>query len=173
MLKLRLRLIGTLGTLMLPLTALALAGCGSKSLSPDGGKPGNDGGADHSAVSACQCTADTQNLTVDWDCYCAAHDCTQTEQQFGCRTGLGTWSRGCTFDEYMIDTAGGPEIWVFDQTGKQVGAQIASDTSPYVCPTNSGLQRFQLRAGQFRPDTCDSVTSCGCADAGTAACQPQ
>lgn len=157
------------------LVLLALAGCGSKSPGPGGGgQPGTDGGADRSAVAACQCSADTQNLTVDWDCYCALHDCTQNEAAFGCQTGIGTWSRGCTFDEYMVDTAGGPEIWVFDQTGKQVGAQIASDTSPYVCPTNSGLQRFQLRAGQFRPETCDGVVSCSCADAGTTgACQPR
>jgi hypothetical protein len=176
MLKLRLcsiDLFATLGLTVATLATLALAGCASKSLGPDGGPPGNDAGADHSAVSQCQCTADTQALTVDWDCYCALHDCTTSEQQFGCQTGIGTWTHGCGFDEFTIDTAGGPEIWVFDQTGKQVGAQAASDTSPYVCPTNSGLQRFLLRAGQFRPDTCDGVTSCGCADAGTGPCQPR
>jgi hypothetical protein len=173
MLKLRLRSIGSFGTsTLMALAALVAAGCGSKSLSPDGGgNPGKDGGADHSAVSACQCTADTQALTVDWDCYCALHDCTQTAQQFVCQSGLGTWSNGCGLSEYTVDTAGGPEIWVFDQTGKQVGAQLATDDSVFACPNNLGLQRFILRAGQFRPDTCDGVTSCSCADAGTGPCQ--
>ena len=155
------------------LALLVVAGCSSKSSSPDGGKPGTDGAPDHSAVSACQCTADTQALTLDWDCFCALHDCTATEQPLGCQTSIGTWTQGCNLDEYSVDTAGGPEIWVFDQTGKLVGVQVASDTSPYVCPTNSGLQRFLLRAGQFRPDTCNSVTSCSCADAGTGPCQPR
>jgi hypothetical protein len=145
------------------LTSLIVAGCASKSSRPDGGLP-DDGAAEHPTVSQCQCTADTATLTVDWACYCALHDCTLTEQQFGCETGVGTWTRGCGFDEYTVDTAGGPEIWVFDETGKQVGAQVASDTSPYVCPTNAGLQRFQLGAGQFRPDTCQSTTSCTCAN---------
>lgn len=146
------------------LTFLTVAGCASKSLSPDSGMPGDDGPADHPTASTCQCSADTQTLTVDWDCYCALHNCTLTEAAFGCDPGLGTWTRGCGFDQYTADTPGGPEIWAFDQTGKQVGAQVASDTSPYACPSNMGLQRFQLRAGQFRPDTCQSTTSCTCAN---------
>jgi hypothetical protein len=158
------RSTGALPTFIV-LTLLVVAGCSSKSSSPDGG-------VDH-PVSACQCSADTQTLTLDWDCYCAMHDCTATAQQLGCQTSTGTWTHGCNLDEYSVDTAGGPEMWVFDQTGKLVGVQIASDTSPYVCPTNSGLQRFQLRAGQLRPDTCNGVTSCSCADAGTGPCQPQ
>ena len=170
MLRLRLRSNGLFSTLI-ALSLLAGAGCGSKSLDPDGGRPGKDASGEQ-AVSACQCTADTEALTVDWACYCALHDCTQTQQQYGCSGGLGTWTRGCGFDEYTVDTAGGPEIWAFDETtGTLVGAQLATDDSVFACPNNLGLQRFELRAGQFRPDTCNGVTSCDCADAGAGPCQ--
>jgi hypothetical protein len=152
-----------------------IASCSSKPLnSVDGGNPGKDGGADQFSVAACQCSVDTEALTVDWACYCALYgNCGETEDQLGCQTGLGTWTRGCAIDEYTVDTAGGPEIWAFDQTGKLVGAQLATDDSVFVCPNNQALQRFELRAGQFRPDSCAGVTSCDCGDAGAGPCQPR
>ena len=147
------------------LALLTVAGCGGKSSSPDGGKPGTDAAAEHSLPpGGCQCTTDTQTLTIAWDCYCALHDCKNTEPQYGCETGVGTWTRGCAFDEYTADTPGGPEIFSFDSTGQLVGAQLATDTSVFACPDNSALQRFLLRSGQFRPDTCNGVNSCTCAN---------
>ena len=140
---------------------LTAAGCGSKSLAPTA-----DGAVDHPLGDAagCMCQADTQTLTISWDCFCQKYDCNQIEEISNCSQTIGVWTRGCGFDEYTVDTAGGPETWVYDQTGKLVGAQVASDTSPYACPGNLGIQRFQLRAGQFRPDTCNSRITCNCAD---------
>ncbi len=142
---------------------MVVAGCGSKSLTPgDGGNPGDDG---HVADAAgCICQADTQTLTISWDCYCQLYQCNGVETVSNCASTLGVWTHGCGFDEYTQETVGGTEIWVYDQTGKLVGAQIGTDTSVFACPDNQGLQRFLLRAGQFRPDTCNSVVTCNCAD---------
>jgi hypothetical protein len=138
---------------------IALAGCGSQSLTP------NDGGGDHPVTTAtgCMCQADSQTLTVSWDCFCQQHSC-GIEQIAPCSSTPGIWTRGCGFDEYAVDTPGGPEIWVYDKNGKMVGAQLATDDSVFVCPDNQSIQRFLLRAGQFRPDTCNGVTTCNCAD---------
>jgi hypothetical protein len=138
---------------------LLLAGCGRQSLTS------NDGGSDHPDTGAvgCMCQADSQALTISWACYCQQHSC-GIEQISPCSATPGVWTRGCGFDEYTEDTPGGPEIWVYDQKGKLVGAQLATDDSAFVCPDNMGIQRFLLRAGQFRPDSCDSVTTCNCAD---------
>ncbi len=151
--------IGTFATLI-AVAALAVAGCGSKSLTP------TDGGKDHQVADAagCMCQADSQTLTISWDCYCQLNNCNGVETISNCAETLGVWTHGCGFDEYTQDTVGGTEIWVYDQTGKLVGAQLATDDSVFACPDNQGLQRFLLRAGQFRPDTCESVTTCNCAD---------
>nr|UXE44248.1 hypothetical protein Hi04_10k_c1556_00004 [uncultured bacterium] len=139
---------------------MLLAGCGSQSLTP------HDAGSDHpvtTVATGCMCQADSQTLTVSWDCFCLQHACNEIETVTNCSNTLGIWTHGCGFDEYTVDTAGGPEIWVYDQTGKLVGEQLATDDSVFVCPDNQGIQRFLLRAGQFRPETCNGVTTCNCA----------
>jgi hypothetical protein len=139
---------------------LLVAGCGGKSLLPP-----PDAGSDHPATSiGCLCTADSQTLTLSWACYCQTHACNQVEEISNCSQTTGVWTRGCGFDEYTVDTPGGPEIWVYDQTGKLVGAQLTTDDSVFVCPDNHGIQRFVMRAGQFRPDSCNGVITCNCAD---------
>ena len=148
--KLCLRLVGLISL---------LAGCGSKSLTA-----ADAGGADHPvSASSCMCQADSQTLTISWDCFCQLYSCNEIETISNCANTIGVWTRGCGFDEYTVNTAGGPEIWVYDHTGKMVGAQLATDDSVFVCPDNQGTQRFMLRAGQFRPDTCNGVFSCNCA----------
>ncbi len=144
---------------MIAVLALVV-GCGGKSLNA------GDAGFDRQVTTAtgCMCQADSQMLTVSWDCYCQQHPC-GIEQISPCSATPGVWTRGCGFDEYTEDTPGGPEIWVYDnKTGKLVGAQLATDDSVFVCPDNQAIQRFLIRAGQFRPDACDSVVSCNCAD---------
>jgi hypothetical protein len=156
------RAIGAFATLT-ALAALAVAGCASKSLTPT-----VDAAADHPVAvtdaAGCMCQADTQTLTISWDCYCQLYSCNGIETITNCAGTPGVWTRGCGFDEYTVDTAGGPEIWVYDQTGKLVGAQMATDDSVFACPDNHGLQRFLMRAGQFRPETCNGVATCNCAD---------
>jgi hypothetical protein len=110
------------------------------------------------------CQQDSQTLTISRDCYCQAHDCNQIETISDCSQTSGVWTHGCGFDQYTVDIGGGPETWVHDQTGKLVGAQLGSDDSVFVCPDNQGIQRFQLGAGQFRPDTCNNTITWDCAD---------
>ena len=155
------RSAGALATLS-ALALLVVAGCGSKSLTPADAAIDHHVGGD--AVAGCMCQADTQTLTISWDCYCQLNNCNGVETISSCADTPGVWSRGCGFDQYTADTPGGPEIWAYDQTGKLVGAQIATDDSVFVCPDNQALQRFVLRAGQFRPASCASVTTCNCAD---------
>ena len=143
--------------LFVTLLLALLAGCGGKSLAP------GDAGADQPAAAGCMCQADSQTLTVSWDCFCQEHPC-GIEQIAPCSATPGVWTSGCGFDQYAEDTPGGPEIWVYDHTGKLVGAQLATDDSVFVCPENQAIQRFLLRAGQFRPGGCASVTTCNCAD---------
>jgi len=144
------------------LVLIWLAGCGSSSLTPTP----HDAGSDHPATTTtgCMCQADSQTLTMSWECFCQQHACNGIEEVASCSTTLGVWTHGCGFDEYAVDTVGGPEIFVYDQTGKLVGAQLGTDDGVFVCPDNQGIQRFLVRAGQFRPETCDSVTTCNCAD---------
>jgi hypothetical protein len=151
-----------IGFRLATLALVLVAGCGSQSLSPhpDGGT-----GADHPVAAGCMCAADSQTLTMSWECYCQTHTCTGTEEIDNCSQTPGVWTRGCGFDEYTVDTPGGPEIWVYEsQTGQLVGAQLTTDDSVFVCPDSQGIQRFVLHAGQFRPDTCDSRITCNCAD---------
>jgi len=147
--------------LLAAVTLAGVAGCGgSTSRSPDGG--GKDAAADTGSIS-CACQSDSQSLTIPFDCYCQMHDCQIPQPAFAC-TANQTWTTGCGLTALTIQTAGGDEIQAWDSSGKLVGIQNGSDTSPYVCPTNHGIQRFLLRAGQL-PDTC--ATAVGCCDAGT------
>ncbi|HXU61236.1 MAG TPA: hypothetical protein VN962_06000 [Polyangia bacterium] len=140
----------------------AVAGCGgSSSSSPDGGAR-TDARADTGSLS-CTCQSDTQALTIPFDCYCARYRCDEAQPAFAC-TGGQSWTVGCGLTAQTIQTAGGDEIRVWDQSGKLVGVQSGSDTSPFVCPTNQGIQRFLLRAGTL-PDSC--ATAIDCCDAGT------
>jgi len=140
------------------LSLMLLAGCGSSSLTPQ------DGGTDHpvTTTTGCMCQADSQTLTVSWDCFCQQYGCTGSQAMARCSGNSGTWTYGCGFYQLAADTVGGPEIWTYDQTGKLVGEQLATDDSVFVCPDNQGIQRFQLRAGQFRPQSCDIIIGCSC-----------
>jgi hypothetical protein len=132
------------------------AGCSSEALqSGDGGR---DRGID-ADPAACGCRIEGYTLVMSWDCYC---------QQYGCSSttvptcwGYGQVTNGCGLTEFSILTIGGPERWVYDQTGTLVGAQIGTDAGYYSCPTDPSLQSSSVRAGQF-PDTCDSALTCQC-----------
>jgi hypothetical protein len=161
MLKLRLFLcsIGVLATLGL----VGVAGCSSESLRA------GDGGGDHPVTgdpAACGCQVDGPNLTISWSCFCAQHDCS-SQPRVQC-TGSGRVTSGCGLVDISLETIGGPEQWVYDDSGNLVGEQLATDDGQFACPTDPSMVGFTLRAGQF-PDTCDNVISTGCTvDAGAA-----
>lgn len=156
--RFRWRAAGLLGALGLA----GLLGCGGSSSPPVDGGGVKDGGRDTGAIS-CTCQADTQALTIPFDCYCSMHRCDEAQPGFACMANQ-TWTVGCGLVAQTIQTAGGDEIRVWDTSGKLVGVQNGSDTSPFVCPTDQGIQRFLLRAGTL-PDSC--ATASDCCDAGT------
>ena len=149
--------------LFLTLGLLGVAGCSSESL-----RAGNDGGVDQAIVgdpAACGCQLDGYTLTISWSCFCAKHDCAP-QYNVPC-TGSAQLTTGCGLRQITVQTIGGPERWVYDQSGTLVGEQLGTDDSEFLCPTDPSMIGFVLRAGQF-PDSCDSALTTACtADAGT------
>jgi hypothetical protein len=175
----------------------AAAACGSSL--PQGGNGGTGaqggsggsagimggGGAGGQTVDAadCQChlgaDGGAQVLTISWDCFCATYGCAPANS---CADVSGfavqrTAYPSCKLTAYSIDPAGGPEIWVYDASGAEVGAQLSSDDSTFYCPSDHTLSAFRLRAGTFPDSTCQGST-CGCTAGagggagGASACSP-
>jgi hypothetical protein len=144
---------------------LGPAGCSSESLQS------GDGGRDHGIdadPAACGCRMDGYTLVMSWDCYCQQYSCSSTTKPM-C-WGYAQWTNGCGLSEFSVETVGGPDRWVYDQSGNLVGAQQSTDEgSPYSCPTDPSLYSSSVRAGQF-PDTCDSAVTCQCTPDGGDAC---
>src|SRR6185312_9927826 len=88
-----------------------------------------------------------------WSCFCAKHDCSP-QYEIPC-TGSAQLTTGCGLRQITVQTIGGPERWVYDQSGTLVGEQLGTDDSEFLCPTDPSMIGFVLRAGQF-PDSCDS-----------------
>lgn len=149
--------------LFLTLGLVGVGGCSSESL-----RAGSDGGVDHLVAAdpaACGCQLDGATLTISWSCFCAQHDCAP-QYNTPC-TGNAQLTTGCGLRQITVQTIGGPEQWVYDESGDLVGEQLGTDDSEFVCPTDPSMIGFVLRAGQFA-DTCDSAITTGCTvDAGT------
>jgi len=160
-------------------TALTL-GCSDGTLvgsRPDSGTDTGgqrDAGVDQSAAdvphdpAACGCelSADGWTLTMSWDCYCRAYGCTGARQ--ACTASTAYPSCGLVVDS--SDTFGGPSLRVYDERGALVGAQYASDTSDYFCPSDRSLSAARVHAGRFPDSTC-AAEPCTCVDGGSS-CAP-
>jgi hypothetical protein len=160
MLKLCLRSICLFSMLLL----VGAMGC-SKSLESA------DGGLDHGSISdpaACGCSVSNYVLAMSWDCFCKHYDCSGSQRQ-NC-SSRGQWTKGCGLSESSIQTPGGPYRSVYDANGNLVGQEFGTDDGQFLCPTDSTMIGYRVRAGQF-PDSCDSAVTCQCsADGGS--CDP-
>jgi hypothetical protein len=157
------------------------AACGSSLPQVGNGGSGGHGGSGGGAggqtfdASACGCTISgdggAQILTVSWDCFCATYGCAPANSCADI-SGFGverTTYPTCGLTTYSIDPAGGPEMWVYDAAGAEVGAQLSSDDSFFYCPSDHTLSAFRLRAGQFPDSTCQGQRcECTAAAAGGA-----
>jgi hypothetical protein len=141
----------------------------------DGGVPttttGNDGGAaDHPPAdpAACGCQVSDFTLTISWDCFCKQYNCTGMMDP-ACPV-TGQWTRGCSHQKYSIETIGGVDSRVYDDTGQLVGAQLGTDDGIFSCPTDPSMQGFILKAGYLLED-CEAISITGYnVDAGV--CEP-
>lgn len=156
-----------LGLAVVPVAlAVVLAGCGGRAL-----EPGPDGGSDGPAdAAACGCGLEADaglspTLTMSWDCYCATFGCERGPGSAVC--AAGHFFSACGLEFFTIETAGGPETWVFDASGALVGAELGSDSSEYSCPSDPSVRSYRLRAGRF-PDPSCAMVECPCADGGAA-----
>jgi hypothetical protein len=148
---------------------LAAVGCSRSLEAPDGGGIAGDTGV-ASDPAACNCKLDGYTLTMSWDCFCKAFDCTKKSAM--CEGGglQEQWIKGCGLSQYSIETVGGPFRWVYDGSGNLVGEQASSDVSEYHCPSAPEIASTTVRAGQF-PDACNSSTVCACSPDG-GSCDP-
>ena len=137
---------------------------------PKPGPPGGvgDAGGDRPStatdIADCNCRLEGQGagatLTMSWDCFC---------ERFGCE---GRLQNDCRDHQQRIDypvcgltviqavPAGGPIGSVYDSGGHMVGGFRASDTSPYVCPSDPTIEALTVRAGTFPAATC-AEKDCG------------
>lgn len=111
-------------------------------------------------------------LVMSWSCYCASYGdgCTRTlpTQCTDFRRRIDYPLCGMTILRVM--SAGGPIDDVYDCNDRLIGARIASDTSPYACPSDPSMTAQRARAGTVPAATCSeldhgpcpsSVATCG------------
>src|SRR5450432_226462 len=126
------------------------AACGSSLThgGPDGGTPDLQTGD----AATCQCHLEgdggAQALTISWDCFCATQTCAPANScgDVGGFNVQRTAYPSCGLTTYSVDPAGGTEIWVYDSSGAEVGAQLTSDDSVFYCPSDHSLSAYLLRA---------------------------
>jgi hypothetical protein len=159
----------------------AVAACGGSLPKGSNGGTGGHGGSGGSAgidggggvggqttdATACACNlatdGATQVLTISWDCYCATYGCALANScaaHNAFRLERTTYP-DCGFTTYVGGPAGGPEVWVHDATGAEVGAQMTLDNGYFYCPSDHTLRASRLRAGQFPDSSCQGIT-CDC-----------
>ena len=123
--------------------------------------PPPDAGASPFDAGACDCRIDGHGvLRMSWDCFCASYGC--GNPWHGWCGAPGQWTSGCGLDVFTWDRLGLTQIYVYDQTGTQVGTQIQNpDTSFFECPTDPSLKSPTVASGTFPAASCAS-TVCPC-----------
>ena len=154
----------TLG-LLVTFVLVGVAGCKGDALAS------RDGGNKTTDPAACGCQVAGNTLTISMSCYCAQYDCTQSPFSLYCSdVSLGV---GCGIVEVSAQTSGGLERWAYNDERTLIGAQLASDTADFTCPTDPSLHGSLLLAGGFPLEDaglqlpfapCASVTTCPCVD---------
>ena len=97
---------------------------------------------------------------MSWDCFCAAYGCGNPRD--GWCGGPGQWTSGCGLDVYTYDRLGLPQIYVYDQSGTQVGTEMTvGGASFFECPTDPTLKSPIVAGGMFPAASCATAV-CSC-----------
>lgn len=143
------------------------AACTGPKVGPPGGA--GDAGRDRQPtvtdVVDCGCRVEGEGagatLVMSWECFC---------DRFGCEGRLETDCRdhqqridypACHLTLIQSVPAGGPSGSVYDWDGHMVGGFLASDTSPYVCPSDATIAALKVQAGAVPDATCGEEKDCG------------
>jgi hypothetical protein len=123
--------------------------------------PPPDAGANPWDAGACDCRIGADGvLRMSWDCFCAAYGCENPE--LGWCGSPGQWTTGCGLDVFTYDRLGKNQIYVYDQTGTEVGTQMqVGGASFFECPTDPTLKSPTVAGGTFPSSSCASVV-CPC-----------
>jgi hypothetical protein len=127
--------------------------------------PPPDAGASPWDAGACGCRIDDHGvLRMSWDCFCASYSC--GNPWHGWCGAPGQWTTGCGLDVFTYDNLGLNQIFVYDQTGTQVGTQMQNGgTNFFECPTDPTLQSATVAGGTFPAATCATAV-CACDSSG-------
>jgi hypothetical protein len=165
-------------------------GCASKSLNApvpaDGSPPSSDARDSGDAVAAvdmraidfgrdaaqCACAMLNSALTMSWECYCATYgDCSQTLSQIqthpACDGRRRTDFQSCGLDPgfSVLDFNNiGTTSYVYDSSGRLVGAYSVSDNLPYACPSDPSITSQSIRVGTFPDPSCLGRACDSCAE---------
>ena len=134
-----------------------------------------------SALAGVGCSSDCRVeegvLTMSWSSFCEQGYCAYTAPR--CTGPAGGAERisypACGLTTVTQYTIGGPDVWVYDAAGTLVGKQMSSDSTYYVCPSDSDIKATRVRAGRFPEPSCvgmpcacdDGVGMCTAPDAGS------
>lgn len=127
--------------------------------------PPSDAGASMWDAGACGCRIDGDGvLRMSWDCFCASYGC--GNPWHGWCGAPGKWTTGCGLDVFTYDNLGLKQIYVYDQTGTQVGTQMQNGgTNFFECPTDPTLKAATVAGGTFPAAGCATAV-CPCDSSG-------
>lgn len=118
----------------------------------------------------CGCRIEGQGgnevLVMSWGCFCENYDCGFEAHM--CESAPRTSHPACGMTVATFAGIGGPDKWVYDQSGTLVGRQMSADSNWFTCPGDPDVKALQLRAGKFPEPSCLGV-ACGCTN-GAAEC---
>jgi hypothetical protein len=147
---------------------VGILGCSPKALAPQNPGPGNDaqvsivdGSTPPYDASACDCRIGADGvLRMSWACFNANYG--NGSRASGWCGAPGQWTSACGLDVFTYDQVGQAQLFVYDQSGNQVGVQFSSASGPgYVCPTDPTLTAMKVAGGMFPASSCP-VTACSC-----------
>ena len=122
----------------------------------------NDAPVDYTPVDAtdCGCRIGSDGvLRMSWGCFCTSYGC--GNPWLGWCGAPGQWTSGCGLDVFTYDRLGLTQIYVYDQTGTQVGTQLQNSGVAFECPTDPTLTSLTVAGGMFPGAACPA-TVCPC-----------
>ena len=121
---------------------------------------------DGGTSDGCDCRVEAGVMTVSWSCYCTNWGC---DGRLSCSAGQERSDYAACGLTVVSRQSFGITSSVYDTSGALVGQTMQSDTTPWVCPTNSALSASEVRAGQAPAPDCVAV-ACGVCTTGPFPC---